>query len=310
MIALAAVMGCAHFEPTVPMQARSGDVVLDLKEVTVFAGRRVVYRAHSDGPHVIREAWLTVPTRSPCSGGARAESVDIDDGRGAPGELPAGDHEVSVKLDTSGDFALDVVVDMEVDDGACLRAPAVSQSLPMVAPRRIVGIFSMDLSGTSSVSGLDSIYGVRVGAGGWLGPVLLTAEGGIGGSTCTPGVCGRGSDNSLRSGLAIPATVAFRVSPGSLVINRLLSVWLVGARYSFASVGLPTPEGDRRFATHSFQGVVSWAVADGGRGPFTHVERSPLSEFAFPIGVIWAPDAPAGKVAFVAGLELRFLIPL
>jgi hypothetical protein len=312
LLALAAApLGCAHYEPTVPMRARSADVVLDLQYVAVGGGRQIAYRAHADAPHVIRHAWLTVPTRAPCSGGAAADALDVD-GRPSPtGELPAGDHDVRVKLDSNAeDFALDVVVDMEVDEGVCLRAPAVSQSLPMSAPRRLVAVGTMDLAGNSELSGLSAIYDAKVGLGAWLGPVLLTAEAGIGGATCKAQLCGREPDNSLRTGLAIPATLGVRVSPGAGIRNRVVSVAFVGARYAFASVGLPAPEGDRRFATHALQGVVGWAIGDGTRGPFTHLERGPLYEMAFPIGVVWAPDAPAEKVAFAAAFELRFLLPL
>jgi hypothetical protein len=306
-------VGCAHYEPTVPMRSRSADVTLELATVTpIGPSEQIAYRAHSESAHAIRHAWITVASRQPCTGGAAATGVVVDGRPSVDGWLPPGDHELAVRLEPNpADFALDLVVDVETDDGHCLRAPAVSQSIPLAPRRRPFAIATLEVGGNSQLSGLISIYGVKVGVGGWLGPVLASAEAGIGGSNCDGDLCGRHSDGSVNSGLAIPAALSARVSPFSTRKNRLVSMAFVGARYAFTSVSLPTTmDGDRRFATHAFQGVLSWALADGVPGPFTHPERAPFFEFAFPLGVIWAPGAPGDKVAFAAAMELRFLLPM
>jgi hypothetical protein len=311
--ALAAALGCARFEPTLPLRARTGDVDLEVKRINIGGAKQVVYASRSTEPHELGHAWLTVATRVPCSGGLEAAAVVVDDGTGAPGTLPPGDHEIRARFDSAADdTALDLVVDVEIERGGCLRAPAVSQSIPFVAPRRFVLATSLDFGGNADLAGLRSAYGFRLGGGGWIGPVLATAVAGIGGAVCNEGTCGRGSDNSLRSGLAFPAALDLRYSPGSFTRNRLTSVWLVGARYSFMSAGLPALDGDRRFAVHGFQGVLGWGMTDAARGPFLHRERMPLAEFAVPVGVYWSPDAPAaaGNVVFAIGLDFRFLVPL
>jgi hypothetical protein len=307
-----APVACAHYEPTVPMRARSGDVTLDLASVTpIGPTEQIAYRAHSESARAIRHAWLTVPSRQPCTGGSAATSVVVDGRPSADGSLPPSDHQLAIRLDPNpNDFALDLVVDVETDDGRCLRAPAVSQSIPLAPRRRPLAIATIEVGGNSQLSGLRSIYGFKLGLGGWLGPVLVSAEAGIGGSNCDADLCGRRSDDSLKSGLAIPAALSARVSPFATRKNRVVALAFLGARYAFTGVGLPTMDGDRRFATHAFQGVLSWALGDGVPGPFTHPERGPLAEFALPFGLIWAPGAPGDKVAFAAAMELRFLLPM
>ena len=85
----------------------------------------------------------------------------------------------------------------------------------------------------------------------------------------------------------------------------MASVGAAGARYAFTSVGLPGLDGNRRFGVHSFQGVLSWGFGDTLAGPFRHLERAMPFEVLFPIGVLFAPDAPGAQVAFGAGMELR-----
>jgi hypothetical protein len=312
--ALTAALGCAHFEPTLPLRARTDDVDLQLRHVSLGSNvRQAVYASRSTKPHEIAHAWLTVATRVPCTGGLEAAAVVVDDGAGALGVLPPGEHELRARFESGADdMALDLVLDVEVEDGVCLRAPAVSQSIPFEAPRRFVLATSLGIDGNADLAGLRSVVGLRVGGGGWVGPVLATAVVGLGASICNEGTCGRDSDNSLRSGLAIPAALDLRYSLGTTTRNRVTAVYLVGARYSFMSAGLPALDGDRRFAVHGFQGVLGWALSDAPRGPFLHRERTPLAEFAVPVGVYWSPDAPApaGNVVFAIGLDFRFLVPL
>jgi hypothetical protein len=308
---LAVALGCARFQPTVPLRAQTQDVDLALESVRAGGAKELVYASRSTAPHEIGHAWLTVATRVPCSGGLEAAAILIDDGLSVPGVLPFGAHEIRARFESSGDdLALDLVLDVEIERGGCLRAPAVSQSIPFVAPKRFVLVSSLDVGGNADLAGMRGTYGWRVGGGGWLGPVLVTAVVGIGGATCNEDICGRGSDNALRAGLALPAALDLRYSLGSSTVNRLTSVWMVGARYSVMPTRLPALDGERRFVVHGFQGVVGWAMTDAVRGPFLHRERMPLAEFAIPVGVYWSPDAPTNHLVFAISLDLRFLIPL
>jgi hypothetical protein len=309
--ALAAALGCAHFQPTVPMRAQTLDVDLELESIRIGGDKDLVYASRSADPHEIGHAWLTVATRVPCSGGLEPEGIIIDGRHSAPGTLPPGTHEIRARFGPATDvLTLDLVLDLELENGGCLRAPTMSQSIPFVAPKRFVLVTSLDFAGNSDLAGLRATFGWRVGGGGWFGPVLVTAVAGIGSAICNEGTCGRGSDKNLRDGLAFPASLDVRYSLGDSTRNLLTSVLMVGARYSITPERLPALDGERRFVVHSFQGVLSWSITDGVRGPFHHKERMPLAEFAFPVGVSWSPEAPTNHLVFAAGLDLRFLVPL
>jgi len=287
------------------------DVDLQLESLRVGGSQEVAYATRSIEPHQISHAWLTLPTDVPCTGGAEADRIIVDDGRGAPGALPRGTHEIRARFDTSvRDLTLDLVVDVEIEHGGCLRAPAVSQSLPMVAPRRFVLVTSLDGGGNADLGGIRGMFGLRLGGGGWLGPVLVTAVAGIGEATCADQTCGKGADNMSRSGLAIPAALDLRYSVGSSTNGPFTGVLLVGARSSIMSARVPALDGDRRFLLYGLQGVLGFAWSDAPQGPFLHRERTPLAEFAIPVGVYWSPDTPTNHFAFALGLDVRFLVPL
>jgi hypothetical protein len=307
-------MACAtaRFEPSVPMRARSRDVTVTLEALrTGLLSREIVFESESTAPVSVREGWLTVATRAPCTGGADAAEIVIDDGRSPAGVLPAGKHEIAVRFHQSvNDFTLDTVVDLSLDGGRCVRAPAVSQSIPLVGRSRFVLSGTSALDFNSDVSGLRGFFGARIGGGAWLGSLLLTGEVGVGGALCNESLCGHSADGSLRSGFTVPLEVAAHYNLGSAIRGNMINFGLVGARYAFAPARLPAPGGDRQFAAHSVQAVLAWGIGDAIRGPFRHAERAPLFELMLPIGVLIAPGAPGGHVGFASGLTIRFLIPL
>lgn len=301
----------ARYEPTIPMRARSGDVELRLKFVRVGPAREFVFEAHSTAVHSIQRGWLTVGTRRPCTAGAEADEIVVDDNGATPGFLADGRHEVWVRFDgRTDDLSLDLVLDLELENGLCARTPVISQSIPLEAKKRPIVVGAMSLDGTDDLSGLRAILGGQVGGGGWLGPVLLTGQVGLGTSICSKAACGKDDNGNLKSGLAIPLAISAQVSFGQAMWNRLLSVGLLGARYSYVPFRLPRLDGDRWFAVHGFYGVIGWGFADRTKVPLVHAERTPLYEVAIPIGILVEPDAPAQRVAFAAGLDLRFLLPL
>ena len=121
--------------------------------------------------------------------------------------------------DRLSEFTLDVVLDLTIDDGACVRAPILSQIVPLEAEKRIVVVTASNIDINSELRGLGSVFDLQLGIGGWLGPVLLTAQAGVGEALCTPGVCGKESDGSLRSGTAFPFSVDARYSLGTTVVG-------------------------------------------------------------------------------------------
>src|SRR5262245_7412234 len=147
---LVIALGCARFQPTLPMRARTADVELELQSIRVGKAKEIVYASRSTDAHQLPRAWMTVATRVPCSGGMEAASVVVDDGVGGPGALPPGAHQLRARFESEADdLALDLVMDVEVEGGGCLRAPVVSQSIPFVAPRRFVLTTSLDLGGNT-----------------------------------------------------------------------------------------------------------------------------------------------------------------
>jgi hypothetical protein len=302
---------CARFTPVVATGARSGDVELRLEHVRVGPSRELVFATRSAAPHTLQRGWVTVPTRDPCTGGADVAAIAVDRGAVVGGELPAGSHELSVKVDDHlDDLALDLVVDLQIENDACVRVPVISQSIPLEAQQRTVVIAGLELGGNGDLSGLRASTGFSVGAGHWFGPALLTAQ--VGGhiTVCNEQTCGKDSDGNLQSGWAVPFALDARYAFGTAARNKLVSVGLVGARYSFMPLQLPALDGDRRFAVHGFQAVLAWAFDDKLNARFRHLERAMPGEFAFPIGVFIDQGAPVHRVVFAAGVDFRFYFQL
>jgi hypothetical protein len=201
---------------------------------------------------------------------------------------------------------------MEVDAGACLRVPAISQSVPLEAEKRVVVVTGFGLVGNPDVSGFRGVIDFNGGAGGWVGPALLTGQIGAGFSLCNEGTCGRDRDGSLRSDFTVPLSVDARFVFGTATVNRLFNVGLVGARYSFVPVRLPVTDGsERRFVTHAFQGVLAWGFNENHvKGPLRHLERSIPFELAVPLGVLVDQGAPNHGVVFAGGIEIRMFFHL
>jgi len=298
--------GCARFTPSMPMQSRTGDVALSMRDMRLGLGQDMTFESRTSAAHKIRHGWLTVATRDPCSGGAEVMDVIVDDGSGGPGALPPGTHELRVTFhDSLAEYSRDVVLDLAIDEDDCVRVPAVSQSIGFTSEKRVTPVVSSMLWGNNDVGGLRAVFGVQAGVAAWLGPVQVAAQIGVGEALCDASTCGKKQGGSLYGGLAIPLAVDARVPFASGVRHRIASVGAAGARYAFTSVGLPGLDGDRRFGVHSFQGMLSWGFGDTLEGPFRHVERAMPFEVLFPIGVLFAPDAPGTRVAFGAGMELR-----
>jgi hypothetical protein len=321
-------VGCsAHFRPTVPMRARSSGIELQLESVRLGRSASLTYRSRSQSLQVVQRAWISAPFTAPCSVGIEATQIVVDGRADGGGALSPGTHEVVVTFRTRDDRneGADVdggsettwnlggenVLDLETVDGACVRAPAVSQSIPLAGSGRVVLAGSMLLDGNTDLSGLTGMFGGRVGGGVWLGRVLATAEAGVGGAMCNFGSCGKRDDGGRYTRVTFPAEASVRYSLGPVLTNAALTNFvMVGARYAFAPVELPAMEGERKFLVHAFQGVLSWAFRDTLRGPFVNLERTPMFEVAIPIGVVVAPNGPTSRVGFGAGMSLRFLIPL
>jgi len=304
--------GClAHFEPSAPMRARSADVDLSLVEFrTNLLGREFVLHAESAEPHVIRQAHVTVPSRAPCEGGATVQQIRIDGQPTYTGLLPAGSHTLSAGLARNfNDFTFDMVVDFELEDGGCLRAPIVSQSIPMVTRQRWSVVMTDILDANATISGLTGVFSAQLGLGRWVGPFFVAAHGGIGQSFCSFDVCGKTEGGTRRSGLAFPGSAEVRYVIGDLSSQFGIAP-SVGVRYTYASVELPTLQGDRRFSVHGVQADLAVSYIGLPKGPFAQTERMPVYDFTIPLGIVVDPKATAGRVAFAGGMGMRFYLPL
>jgi hypothetical protein len=309
-----AVAACAtaRYQPTQPMRARAGDLSLDLAVVLVrTSGQGFLFQADSTAPHGIQAAWLTVASRAPCSGGQESEELAVD-GASGTGILPQGRHELRVEFPGAvPQSTFDLVVDLALDRGGCARVPAISRSIPLTAVSGPVLVGSMGVNGNSDLLGFRAVTWGSVGAGGWLGPVLLTGEVGLGLTYCEPSVCGKDADGDLHSELTFPVAAEVRYPLWAGTTNRLVHAFMLGARYSYLPIRLPTLTGDRHLGTHGFEGTLSWGFRGpvSLRGNFQRLERTTLSEIVIPIGVRLAGDG-SGKVAFTGGFAFRWLFPL
>jgi hypothetical protein len=305
--ALLLVAGCATgFEPTVAMRGRSRDVDVQLLEVRASAASaRFLYRTRSIVSHQLGKAWLTVADRAPCSGGAEATNLELDGLETST--LVAGTHALAATFDSRNSLRFDLVVDVELDGPGCLRAPAISQSLPMVPPRRflLVADLSINFTGLPDLRAVDT---VGLGGAGWVGPLLLSAEAAIGAGTCNSGACGRDSGGQLRESLAFSAGADARYLLDAFSLNRIGWLFTGGLRYRVSSARLSAPATRHMATVHSAQAVLALGMADRAPGPFAHLERTPLLETAVFVGPTVDPESR--RVATSGGIEIRVLLPL
>jgi hypothetical protein len=291
------------------MGAQSGDVGLQLKMLNVSMSREFVLESRSQIPHRVQQGWLTVATRLPCSQGEAVDEIAVDGVATSEAVLPPGVHEVRARFLTRyNEFNLDLVLDLRLADGACLRTPVISQSLPLQPPNRPMLSLSMDIAGDSDLSGLRAVASFQAGAAIWAGRFLLGGDVGAGMAMCNVNTCGRDGDNNLKSSFTVPAQADVSYRLGDLQRWMLFQTFLVGLRYSYFPVSLPTLDGDRRFSAHGGYVTFTWAFADPMSGALVHQEHRPLYQLVFPVGVLWEPGA--NKAAFTAGAALRFLVPL
>ena len=312
---LGSLLGCAgaQFQPTVPMRARTQDIDVELDQLDTGRARAFTLRTRSTVPHTLGRGWLTVASRHPCSGGAELDQVLID---GVPtsssATLTPGAHQLKARLDRAGggDFTLDLVVDIKLDDQSCLRAPVISQLLPLEAPKRPFLIGSTAIDGVSNLSGMRALTSFSLGMGLWVGSVLVAGHAGIGAATCHADVCGREPGGDLRSGWAVPLSADARLTVASPSFGFVQHFIALGVRYSFVPLWLPASAGEKKLGVHGLQGVLTWSFSDGLRGPFQHRERTSSYELTLPIGVFVDPSAPSQPVAFAGGLGVRLLFAL
>jgi hypothetical protein len=307
LVTVAGAVGCARFQPVVPLRAQSADVDVQLRYLRLGPFGELLFSARSDQTHVISEAWLTVATRAPCTGGAQVDDVHVD---GHSWVLPAGEHEIAV-WPTSGtlEFSLDTVVDMQADD-ICIRVPAVSQSLPLEAARRPALMSTLDVIFAPTSSGLRALVGVEVGAGQWVGPIQLSAQVGLAGAICQDWACGRDAQGNLRTGSAIPMSLAARYGLATAAVRRLVSAFFLDARYTVAPFWLPLADGEQRFTAQSLFAEIGWGFLEMPPGPFIHIERAIPLELAVPLGVTLQTGRGGPQAVFSGGLTLRYILPL
>ena len=303
---LACTTGClrAELRPTLPMLSHSEDVDTQLDALNVGLKREFGLRMTSPAPHRIRRVFLTVPGRLPCQGGLEPLAVSVD---GLPGlAVAAGQHEVRATFERD-DFSSDLVLDLDLDEGRCVRTAAYSTSLAFEAASRTVISVSLPVLANTSLRGLSGIIGGQLGVGRWLGPVRLLGEVGVAGGYCRKETCGADDQGATKAGLAIPLSLEATHRAFQLDLPRGTSFGLVGLRYSYVAVRLPTLAGDDRFAVHGIHAELGWGLVESLKGNLRHLERVESMEVMLPVGVL---VDPAGKAAFSAGIVARFLIPI
>ena len=307
LVLAAVAVGCARFQPVMPLRARSADVEVVLKYLRIGRFGELVFAAHAESTHVISQAWLTVPTRSPCTGGQEVNDLHVD---GHSWVLPAGDHEISVWPNTGNiDLSLDTVVDIETDQ-TCIRVPAVSQSLPLDAAPRPALVSEMTVLFTPTPVGLRAFVGLEGGVGVWLGAVQVIAQAGYASAICQEWACGRDAQGNLRSGAAIPVSIEARRALGVATVNHFANVFFLEGSYTVTPFWLPLPGGDRRFTAQSVFGEIGWGFVEVPPGPLRHLERAAPIEMAIPLGVTVQTGGGNAQTVFSGGLVLRLMLPL
>ena len=245
-----------------------------------------------------------MPTRSPCTGGQGLNDIRVD---GHSWVLPAGEHEISVwSNDGNIDLRLDTVVDIQTDQ-TCIRAPAVSQSLPLEASSRPALVSDLKVLFAPTPVGLDALIGVQGGAGVWVGSVQLIAEAGFGSATCQASACRRDAQGNLRGAAAIPFSLEARRGLGVATINHLANVFFRDASYTRDAVLVAAAE---RLTAQSAFGELGWGLLEVPPGPFRHLERAVPIEMAIPLGVTVQTGGGNAHAVFSGSLVLRYLLPL
>ena len=258
-------------------------------------------------PHSIKQGWLTVPTRAPCEGGLEPLAISIDDREEGRWTIPAGQHELRARFaPTSED--MDLVLDLELEAGRCLRTPVFSKSLPMEAERRTQISASSPLEVVADLRGLRGLMAFQAGIARWVGPTRLSAEVGFGASYCNQETCGKEENGRPRSGYAIPLSFLAVVSPLRWELPAGSSVGLVGARYSYTPLSLPLPGGTQWFAVHGIHGVLGWGMTIRRMENVRHPERAIALEVDVPVGILVDPGNSGGKLAFSMGLNCKFFL--
>lgn len=306
VLPLAPLAGClrAELRPTVPMGSRSDDIETSVMGLRVGLDREFAVRMRTPTGHRIARTFLTVPSRRPCQGGLEPTTITVD---GRPSVVvAAGEHELRARFAPDG-FAMDLALDFELDDGRCVRTAAFSTSLPFEAQARPVLALSMPLRGNAGVRGLAGVFAGQLGMATWMGGVRLLAEAGIGSAFCEFETCGKGDSGSRRSGLAVPVGLELSYPAARWDVALGASFLLLGLRYDYAYVRLPTLAGRDAFGVHGLHAQLGWAITERLKGNLRRLERAAGLELVLPVGVL---VAPAGKVAFSAGMTVRFLLPL
>jgi hypothetical protein len=286
------------------MLSDAEEVKTRVEALNVDREREFVVGVSAHDPHRIRRAFLTVPTRLPCQGGLEPLALSVDDTRGLA--VPSGEHRLRARFERD-DFSSDLVLDLELDEGRCVRTAVYSTALPFeVASKTIVSV-SLPLLANTALRGLHGVIAGQFGIGRWFGPMRVFGEVGLGGAYCDQGTCGKDSQNQAKAGLAVPVSLQATWRAVEWELPRATGFGLVGLRYSYVPVRLPTLGGDDSFAVHAVHAELGWGMAEVLKGNLLHMERAEDLEIMFPVGALVDPN---GKTAFSAGLVMRFLIPI
>jgi hypothetical protein len=208
------------------------------------------------------------------------------------------------------------VIDLEFRDGTnsdCVRLPLSGRLIRYEQVSRPAFVTGFDVFGGTPVAGHFGSAHLRVGYGGWLGRVRVTAESGIGVASCEESLCGKDHKNqdSLRSAVAVPIALSLQYirlyDEGASIMGQGFGI---GLRYVGMYTPLPALTGTERRVIHSFYLVPSWAAGDSLPVGFSSARQPPTMELEFPVGLRAGLGDDGTDVGFSVGFGLRFAGPL
>jgi hypothetical protein len=307
-LVLASCGGCvrAELRPTLPMRSLCDGVVTEVQAVHVGREHEIELRVTAPTGQRIQRAFLTVPSRLPCQGGLEPLAITVD---GAPGvDVPAGSHEVRARFEPD-DFSSDLVLDLDMKDGRCVRTAVYSTILPFEVASRTIVSMSLPVMANSTVRGFNGVVGVQVGVGRWFGRLRLLGEAGLGVGFCDKSTCGKDEQGQAKGGLAVPISAEATWRALQWSSGRGSHFGLLGLRYGYALVSLPAQggDGDDRFGVHSAHLQLGWGWVERLKGGHHNLQNAESMELTIPVGTV---VTPGGQIGFSAGMSVRFLFPI
>jgi hypothetical protein len=317
-VLLLGATGCTRYAPTPSLSGTGARVSVALENMTLPAPQTDVrLRLRLTTPMRLRQVRVTAPTRPACHNGSKAEKLKLDDSLLSESTPINGDHILVAQFSDLRSWVQEPsVIDLEFRDGTnsdCVRLPLSGRLIRYEQVSRPAFVSGFDVFGGTPVAGHFGSAHFRVGYGGWLGRVRVTAESGIGVASCEASLCGKNGKNedTLRSAVAFPIALSLQYirlyDEGASIMGQGFGI---GLRYVGMYTPLPALTGTERRVIHSFSLVPSWAVGDSLPVGFSSARQPPTMELEFPVGLRAGVGENGTDVGLSIGFGLRFAGPL